>query len=151
MIENEVSNYRAEVIEKTIALESLISVAITINYFGHINQDFLLEVLYDENFNSGLKLNILKKAFPDKIDNKVENKIRKIFGTRNIFAHNHNLKIYNGEKWVVVNPRKYNSGNAKAKEKGESIKGIDFQQLFEEFNKLITEVRPLLETLIPKK
>ena len=146
MDKNKISLYRAKVIENTITIESLINIAITINYFGYIKPDFLLEVLYDEYFNSGLKIKILKKSFPDKIDNTIENKIRRLIQIRNLFAHNHNLKIYNGEKWVVVNPKDYISGYEKTK-----VKGIDFQKLFNEFNILNRKVKSILETIVKEK
>jgi hypothetical protein len=86
-----------------------------------------LEVLHDENFNFGLKLNILKKAFPDKINKKIEEKIRRLMRIRNIYAHNHNIKIYKGEKWVVINPRNFNSGYTKAKDEGKVLKVLTFK------------------------
>ncbi|MCI0716747.1 MAG: hypothetical protein L0Y77_10620 [Chlorobi bacterium] len=147
-MKTKISKYRAEVIEKTIVIESQISLAITCHYFGHAKVDFLLEVLQDEYFNFGLKLNILKKTFPDKIDNKVGEKLIQLNRIRNIFAHNHNIHIYDGKKWVVVNPKNFKSGYVKAVKEIESIKGIDFEKKYKEFNQLYKELKPFLEALL---
>jgi hypothetical protein len=150
MEDKDISGFRSFVVERTIVIEQLISVAITDKYFGSFKEDFYLEVLCDENFNSGLKLRILVKAFPDQIDSKTNEKIRRLFNIRNLFAHNHALKIFNGKEWIIINPKSYDQGIEKAKEKISSTKGLDFKELFDEFLGLLKEIEPLLNKLTSK-
>jgi hypothetical protein len=147
MNEDKISQYRAKVIEDAIGIETNIGLAITEHYFGVARADFLVEVILDDYFNVGLKINILKKIFPNEIDIKVENKIRRLMNIRNLFAHNHNIKIYDGEKWVVLNPSDFKSGFAQATVEGKSHRGINFQILYEEFNQLKEEISPILDKL----
>lgn len=137
---------RTEVIERAIAIDSLLSLAITNHYFKNIQNDFLLEVMYDEYFSTGLKIRILKKIFSKDIDNKKEAAIRRIFSIRNIYAHL-NTRIYNGKNWIVINPMDYDKGFDKQNGFG---KGIDFNKLYLEFNDLYKDVSEFLSKLIPQ-
>ena len=143
--EESLSKNRAKVIETTIAIESMISTAITNHYFGEINLNFMLEVMFDEYFTSALKIRILKKVFPNKVDNEKENKLRRIINIRNIFAHCNN-RIYNGAKWVIIYPKDYDRGFSKQKGFG----GVDFDKLYKEFEELNREVTEFLQALIPQ-
>jgi len=59
-MENNILNYRAEVIEKFINIETLINAIICQHYFHKLIMPFYLEVLYDEKFNFYLRRNILE-------------------------------------------------------------------------------------------
>jgi len=143
--EETLSKNRAKVIETAIAIESMISTAIINHYFGEINLNFMLEVMFDEYFTSALKIRVLKKAFPHKVDNEKENKLRRIINIRNIFAHC-NTRIYNGAKWVIINPKDYDKGFSKQK----GYEGVDFDKLYEEFETLNREITEFIMTLIPQ-
>ena len=61
MDKENISKYRAEVIEKFINIESIIDVIISQHYFKLPNKSFIFEVLYDEYFSFALKRRILEK------------------------------------------------------------------------------------------
>ncbi len=144
--EIKISELRAEVIEKAISVESSISIAITHHYFGKLNSLFLLEVMYDEYFTTGLKINILKKAFPTEIKG-IEEKLRRLMKIRNAFAHNHNFMIAKGGKLYTVNPAKFDRNSVK--QPPENI-AFDFPKMHKEFIKLLNEVNPILKKLAPR-
>ena len=150
MEDKDLSGFRSHVVERTIVIEGQISLAITDKYFESFKEDFFLEVMCDEYFNSGLKLRSLANAFPDQIDSKTNQKIRRLFNIRNLFAHNYALKIFNGKEWIIINPKSYDQGIEKAKEKISSDRGLDFKELYDEFLQLVKEIEPLLNKLTSK-
>ncbi len=122
------SQQRAEVIEKFINLEWIINAIISQHYFGKVRIDFILQVLYDERCSFSLKREVLKKIVPTLDQMQIE-KLNRLNNIRNYFAHTgqqifNTAKITPGESDVgyVPDPRNLD-------------KVIDFTQLFEEFQK----------------
>lgn len=120
MEDQDIKKLRADVIEKFINLEILVSAIITQHYFHKVDKNFLYQVLYDEYFNFGIKLNILLKII-ERPDNKVINKLRRLSKIRNTFAHSGLLitKVASGRQFYLDTRKLDNE--------------IDFQELFEEF------------------
>lgn len=79
---------RQSVIEKAINVEHLISVLITHKFFpGDVfNVTFLKQVMYDPSANTGFKVSVFSKCYPD-VPKVSTERIRRIFNIRNIFAH----------------------------------------------------------------
>ncbi len=93
---------------------------------------FVMDVLYNENFNFGLKRSILEKIIP-KIDKYKINMLNRLNKIRNYFAHCNN-EIFKGveipapeTQGIIPDPRNTNEG-------------IDFEILYEEFIKQESEV-----------
>jgi len=83
---DQVSEHRAEVIERAIDIEWLMSAIISQHYFGRVVKEFVLEVLYDEYFSSGLKRRVLEKAVED-IDRQQLQNLNRANTIRNYFTH----------------------------------------------------------------
>ena len=125
MFDNDLSRYRAEVIEKAINIEWLMSVIISQHYFKLPNKDFLFEVLYDEYFSFGLKRRILEKIVQDFDKEKLHN-LNRINSIRNYFAHCNQI-VFEGSEFPkeddqgkVIDPRNLD-------------REIDFESLHKEF------------------
>jgi len=143
MVDEEVSKYRSEVIEKFINLETVINAIISQHYFGKVRFDFLTEVLYDEYFSFGLKRRILERIVPD-IDKEKLQGLCRLNIIRNYFAHC-NQEFFPGSskptketKGFVLDPR-----NLK--------KPVDFKALYSEFTAKEKEVTLYLFELYKKR
>lgn len=82
---NPISPLRSEVIEKSIAIEMLISVIISQYYLKKPRIDFITDVLYDERCTFAFKINVLIKVCPSLLD--MKEKIHRLSNIRNFFAH----------------------------------------------------------------
>ena len=61
MIDPNIAQHRTEVITRFINLETMIN-SIICNYYMHkLDKNFILDILYDENFTFSLRRNILFK------------------------------------------------------------------------------------------
>jgi hypothetical protein len=133
MYSNEqISKFRAEVIERTINIEGIIEIIISQHFFKKVNEDFILKVLYDSYFSFGLKIKILENIIV--IDKKKMSKLKRIDEIRNHFAHRNRLFYKRDnplEEGVVVDPKDNN-------------KAINFEKLYEEFTKLSLEIEEYL-------
>ncbi len=128
---NELSKWRAEVIERFINVEWLINAIICHHYLKKTFTNFLLEVLYDEYFSFALKRRILEKILCQ-IDNKNNkskiNQLNRINTIRNYFAHYNQQFFEKGDDTgKVPDPRKIN-------------RAIDFNALYEEFMSIAGDV-----------
>lgn len=85
------TKYRTKVIEDFIKIEGYINTIICMHYLGDLSVKFILQVLHDELFNFGLRVNILEKIFktvsPSKELNCLIDDIRKLSKIRNYFTH----------------------------------------------------------------
>jgi hypothetical protein len=125
MDESRLTEARGEIIEDLIDLETMINVVISAHYFGKVSAPFYYEVLYDEYFSFGLKLNILEKIIPAHHRKHIEN-LRRLGTIRNYFAHRGTQFIHpgtvgkNGTVGMVPDPKKPD-------------RSIDYDNLYEEF------------------
>ena len=122
MDKDELSKYRAEVIEKSINIEWIINAIISQHYFKQVRLPCLLEVLYDEYFSFALRRNILKKIIKD-IDSQKIQDLNRLNTIRNYFAHC-NQEIIKGtdkkQKGKIIDPRHIE-------------REINFESLYSEF------------------
>ncbi len=123
--DKKISEYRSEVIEKFINIETLINVIISQRYFKKVIEAFFFEVLYDAYCTFSLKRNILKKINPDfKLQN-----LERLNSIRNYFAHCNQLVFEGpelpteGQKGKIFDPKNL-------------TKELDFEKLYNEFIKL---------------
>lgn len=85
------SKHRTKIIEDFIMIEGYVTAIICKNYLGHLNKDFMREVLFDELCSSGFKANLFEKTLNH--NNAVEkprvyaDKFRQMARYRNYFAH----------------------------------------------------------------
>lgn len=133
-MKNNISEYRSQVIEKFINIETLMNAIICQHYFHRIITHFFLEVLYDEHFNFSLRRNIFEKILKklDKYENKKIQNLHKLNNIRNYFAHcNQEMfkldKNGNVKKSGVPDPRKIENY-------------IDFEEKYKEFIQLEPEM-----------
>ena len=56
------SKYRTKIIEDFIMIEGYVAAIICKHYFGHLNNNFLREVLFDDLCSSAFKANLFEKA-----------------------------------------------------------------------------------------
>lgn len=121
MGKKEISKYRSEVIEKFINIEWLINVIISQHYLKTTSESFLFDFLYDEYCSFGLKRRILKKII--ELD-PIEENLNRLNTIRNYFCHcNQRVQIpQEGNKEKIIDPR-------------DKTKEIDFEKLYNEFNK----------------
>lgn len=91
MSRTELVKYRSKVIEDSIMIEGYVNAIISKHYLGSISKAFFLDVLQDELFNNGLRINILEKIFVNRSSvpkhKDIIEKIRHISKIRNYFAH----------------------------------------------------------------
>ena len=83
---SDISQLRAEVIEKAINVEWLIHAIISQHFFNAVKLEFVSMVLYDEYCSFALKRRILLKICP-KLEGDIEQKINRLASIRNYFAH----------------------------------------------------------------
>lgn len=139
---NELSKWRAEVIERAINVEWLINAIICQHYLKKMFKNFLLEVLYDENFSFALKRRILVKIL-SQIDNKNNkskiNQLNRINSIRNYFAHCNQQFFEIGDAiGKVPDPRK-------------TDRAINFKTLYEEFMSIAGDVELWLSEILESK
>ena len=135
----QISEYRAQVIERTINIEWLMNAIICQHYFSRVVKPFLLEVLYDEYFSFALKRRILEKIV-DNLDKRRLQDLNRLNTIRNYFAHC-NQEIFGGPdvppevaEGRVIDPRKLD-------------RAIDFEGLYNEFTQIVGEVEKYLATV----
>ena len=86
------TKYRTKVIEDFIKIEGYINTIICMHYLGCLSVNFFWQVLQDELFNFGLRVNILEKILltisPSKKDfQSLIEDLRRLSKIRNYFAH----------------------------------------------------------------
>lgn len=85
------TRYRTKVIEDFIMIEGYVNAIICKHYLGHINREFMLEVLFDELCGAGFKANVLEKVLQNKNlvgkPHDLAEKFRQMSRIRNYFAH----------------------------------------------------------------
>ncbi len=134
-----ISQYRAEVIEQAINIETIVNAIICQHYLKRVRIDFWLQVLYDEYFSFGLKRRILTKIV-DEFDNKKIQDLNRLINIRNYFAH-YNQEIIKGAQindGTIPDPRN-------------TMKSIDFEQLYEEFKVIATQIETWLSRIYQNK
>lgn len=131
MIPEELINWRAYVVERSINLEWLVSAIICQHYFGTVPWNFLSEVLYDEYFNFGLKCNILEKVL-DSTQKKTIHDLRRLSKIRNHFVHR-GPHILTARELEGFAPDPKNVS-----------KPLNFGNLFTEFKKLYPNVEQVM-------
>lgn len=133
-MKSNISEYRSEVIEKFINIETLINAIICHHYFHRVIMSFFLEVLYDEHFNFSLRRNIFEKILKKlgKYENNKIQNLHKLNKIRNYFAHC-NQEIFRLDKSGTVK----NSGVPDPR-KIENY--IDFKEKYKEFIQLEPEM-----------
>lgn len=133
-MKSNISEYRSEVIEKFINIETLINAIICHHYFHRVIMSFFLEVLYDEHFNFSLRRNIFEKILKKlgKYENNKIQNLHKLNKIRNYFAHC-NQEIFRLDKGGTVK----NSGVPDPR-KIENY--IDFKEKYKEFIQLEPEM-----------
>ena len=128
---DELSKWRAEVIERFINVEWLIDAIICQHYLKKTFKNFLLEVLYDEYFSFALKRRILEKILSqiDNQNNKSKiDQLNRINTIRNYFAHCNQQFFEKGDDiGKVLDPRK-------------TDRAINFKTLYEEFMSIAGDI-----------
>lgn len=85
------SKYRTKIIEDFIMIEGYVTAIICKHYLGHLNKDFMREVLFDELCSSGFKANLFEKVLKHNEDvkqpRKYADQFRQMSRYRNYFAH----------------------------------------------------------------
>ena len=71
---SQLADWRHNVIDKMIQLETLMNVVISQRYLGALRRDFYLEVLYDEQFTFALRRSIVEKILGEQQDLRVHRK-----------------------------------------------------------------------------
>jgi len=139
---NELSKWRAEVIERAINVEWLINAIICQHYLKKTFINFFLEVLYDEYFSFALKRRILEKILSqiDNQNNKPKiDQLNRINTIRNYFAHcNQQFFEIGSDIGKVPDPRKTN-------------RVINFKTLYEEFMSIVGDVELWLSEIFKSK
>jgi hypothetical protein len=136
---NKIAQYRGVIIHDSINIEALINAIITIYFVkANKNNEFSTNVIGDEFFSFGLKINILDKLKFERYKEFIDD-IRRINKIRNFFAHclptlNEELYCYNQDK-KMHEPKKLDELH---KEFLEKIKKIN-PQLDKIFDKLVEE------------
>ena len=86
------TKYRTKVIEDFIKIEGYVNTIICMHYLGCLSVKFILQVLQDELFNFGLRVNILEKILATLLSSKKDfqrtiEDLRRLSKIRNYFAH----------------------------------------------------------------
>jgi len=125
MNKERLAQYRSEVIERFINIETIINAIISQHYFKRVLKPFYFEVLYDEYFSFALRRRILEKIAKD-IDSQKVQDLNRLNTVRNYFAHC-NQEIFEGpdipdetQRGKIIDPRN-------------TAKEIDFDGLYTEF------------------
>jgi hypothetical protein len=131
---NEISKYRAEVIERAINIEWIINAIISQHYFKYVNINFLFEVLYDQNITFALKRNILDKILQSRNHQNEQkmHELNRLNSIRNYFAHcNQEIYTIKSKEGFIPDPKKPENP-------------IDFNKLYEEFITIAKQVESWL-------
>lgn len=139
MDEGKISKYRSEVIEKSINVETLINAIISQHYLKRVDNDFYFEVLYDEYFTSALRRRILEKIVD--IEGQMKNDLGRLFNIRNYFAHC-NQQIY--EEGAGIS-------EGKIIDSKKITRSLNFEELYKEFNNMISGIETYLLSVLEKK
>jgi hypothetical protein len=141
MDECKIKERRAEIIERSINIESIVSTVICQHYLKLADMKFITEVLYDESFTVGLKLNILNKFIKEPEYKDLVQNLRRLNRIRNIFAHcgPELISIKDNHQYILdpKNPDKED--------------GIDFEALHQEFLSLAGKTELNLAKLFQAK
>jgi hypothetical protein len=138
------TKFRTKVIEDFIMIEGYVNTIISKHYLGVVLKKFFWEVLQDELFNFGLRVNILEKIFSDissieKPKHLIED-LRRLSKIRNYFAHS-NTSYFEGppeaRKGGVPHPKK-------------SSEFLDFDALYKEFEEKVQRVSEQLIQIMDK-
>ena len=124
---SQLADWRHNVIDKMIQLETLMNVVISQRYLGALRRDFYLEVLYDEQFTFALRRSIVEKILGEQQD------LRVLGSIRNLFAH------CGAEMFDAT------LGAHRIPHPKDPAKSINFQGRYEEFEKLYPVVRNKIE------
>lgn len=136
--------YRTKVIEDFIMIEGYINSIISKYYMGKVSKNFFWDVLQDEYFNNGLRINIFKKIL-DKtslIDkpNHLIGDLKRLSTLRNYFAHC-NTAFYEG---FEDNSK---GGIPNTKKTGEYL---NFEELYKKFDENFKKVYEQLKQIMDK-
>ncbi|WLH87867.1 hypothetical protein PSH87_14315 [Pseudomonas sp. FP453] len=99
---------RNDVLDKAIAIESLMSILITLKFFPlhGAKIDFLEIMMNDESATTNYKRSVLMKCYPEAKG--IDEAIRSVFYIRNVFAHSGGLVFHpiDGSSPINLDPRK---------------------------------------------
>ena len=139
----QLSEHRAEVIERAINVEWLMIAIISQHYFGRVVRPFVVEVLCDEYFSFALKRRVLEKIVHD-LDMGRLRDLNRLNTIRNYFAHC-NQEMFEGAdappegaRGQVIDPRKPD-------------RAIDFDALYDEFADIVGELEKYLAAVFLDK
>jgi hypothetical protein len=135
--QEEVSEWRSEVIEGMINVEWLMNAVICQHYFKLIDRSFWLEVLYNEQFSFGLRRSIVERIVREDWQD-----LRRMGTIRNLFAHC-GLELTDIKKGVPGRPRTPSPRDPE--------KDVNFAALVEEFRQMRGPVEQRLLNLYQKK
>lgn len=121
---------RSTVIERAINIEYLMAGLICQHYFKKVLWPFFVEVLYDEHFNFGLKVDIVLKIRSHTGDE--EQDLRRVGRIRNRFAH------------LVAQVAHTRSGPMFAPDPRRPDQVVDFEAEFHEFQECAGRVETFL-------
>jgi len=137
---------RGLVIDQMINLETMISAIICQHYFNRVRKDFLLEMLYDEQFTFALKRRIFEKIInktPSDLNEQSMRDIYRLNTIRNLFAHcgieiiSPPTPLSSDRRRRIPNPRAVD-------------KELDFESLYAEFTRKGSAVSNYLQKLLIK-
>lgn len=124
---------RGEIVEYFLHIDQLLNGIIQLFYEVGKDEDFILDVLYDESFSTGLKIKILKKIYlklsvcDEKHVNNFTEKLLKLNQTRNYFVH---CNLHITEEGVDVNKIDKNKSTIDPRNHD---KYINFDELYKQF------------------
>lgn len=114
---------RQDIIERSINLENLICMLITLHFFPAkgVKLDFMQIVMCDPSANTAFKVSVFSKCYPQ-IKRDLIEKMSRMFNIRNLFAHCglHVTSFADPDNSGIMNPKKMNEP-------------IDFEALRKEF------------------
>jgi len=116
------SKYRDEILNKFGNIESIIEAVISQHYFVKVRRDFLLEVLGDEYFSTGIKIRVLLKVTKSL---NCEKELRELVRIRNYFVH---LFPKFHDKYLSPSP-----GELVAVDPRNTSKSVDFESEYKKF------------------
>lgn len=128
--EDSVAEMRGLIIERSVNIESLVNVIISMHFFKVPRLDFIEMVLEDEYFSAGTRVSILERLV--KIDSSLLGKIRELHKIRNVFAHR------------IANRTTNTNKSSQVVAKGKDGQEIDFSLKADQFHKLADEVEQAL-------
>jgi hypothetical protein len=144
MIERE---RRGEVIERFINIERVVNTIISQHYFGKQSLPFILQVLYDDGFNFGIKRRILERIVPE-LAARTRDDLARLNNIRNLFAHTDESIFVGrglpppGAKTIAVDLKKVQKWDGTVA--GLADCALDYPALYEEFVRLAGPVEERL-------